>query len=84
MPAERNIPSERNRRSRKEYEFYDREDTVESVEELRTTRQRLYSIITEFTRENMKLNQENGELKKEKEEMRVKQGLEKTGTDTEN
>ena len=82
MPAERNIPSERNRRSRKEYEFYDREDTVESVEELRTTRQRLYSIITEFTRENMKLNQENGELKKEKEEMKVKKGLEKTRTDT--
>ena len=73
MPADR-YP----RRERREYEHYEREETHESRGELINTRLRLYKIITELTRDYIKLEEENTQLKKESEESKVKMDQEKS------
>ena len=80
MQQDRSTP----RRSFSEYDNYGYSDFCETVEELKTTRKRLYSLITELSREKVRLTRENKEIKRENEELKANKDQEKTRTDSEN
>ena len=67
MQQDRSTP----RRSFSEYDNYGYSDFCETVEELKTTRKRLYSLITELSREKVRLTRENKEIKRENDELQA-------------
>ena len=79
MQQDRSMP----RRSFSEYDTYGHSDFADTVDELKTTRKRLYSLITELSREKVRLTKENKEIKRENEELKASKDQEKTRTDSE-